>query len=35
MIADLLKNALPAPRIVGLHEMFKLKIIQDDFEEAY
>jgi hypothetical protein len=33
MMADLLKKALPAPRIVYLRGMFKLKTIQDDVEE--
>ena len=33
MIADVLKKALPAPRIVDLRKMFKLKAIQDDVKE--
>ena len=33
IIADLLTKALPAPRIVDLHVMFKIITIQDDVEE--
>ena len=33
MMVDLLTKALPAQRISGLRGMFKLKAIQDDFEE--
>ena len=35
MIADLLTKALPAPRIVNLRKMIKLKAIQDDVEEKW
>ena len=33
MIGDLLTKALPAPRIVDISEMFKLKSIQHAVEE--
>ena len=33
MIADLLTKALPAPRIVDLGKMLKLKAFQDDVKE--
>ena len=33
MTEDLLTTALPAPMILGLRGMFKLKAIQDDVEE--
>ena len=33
MIADLLTKALPAPRILALRDLFKIKAIQGDAEK--